>query len=465
MRPFAPGSSPLTRGKRRVFRRSVGVRRLIPAHAGKTSSPQCTRSACAAHPRSRGENVVADTKKFSRAGSSPLTRGKHRLADRLQDRERLIPAHAGKTARPQSRSRAPAAHPRSRGENSFRRDSAGIKGGSSPLTRGKPPRVRRAGGQQRLIPAHAGKTRCDRRRGRSYGAHPRSRGENSFAKPLKARENGSSPLTRGKPVEHLRDRRPRRLIPAHAGKTRTRGPTHRRTKAHPRSRGENRGPHAALFVRGGSSPLTRGKPNRRLSHRPGSGSSPLTRGKLHVPRLAIPRGRLIPAHAGKTDRIAPSLTLRTAHPRSRGENTRARASSMSTCGSSPLTRGKRRQHQGRQRPVRLIPAHAGKTIVVAIGALVAAAHPRSRGENMQAAMQLTRDNGSSPLTRGKRGGSPATRVGDRLIPAHAGKTWWRPPPSTRCAAHPRSRGENRRRFRRSYVTGGSSPLTRGKPSL
>ena len=262
MRPFAPGSSPLTRGKLR--RRNVRARpaRLIPAHAGKTVALRYRRTRLPAHPRSRGENVVADTKKFSRAGSSPLTRGKHRLADRLQDRERLIPAHAGKTARPQSRSRAPAAHPRSRGENSFRRDSAGIKGGSSPLTRGKPPRVRRAGGQQRLIPAHAGKTRCDRRRGRSYGAHPRSRGENSFAKPLKARENGSSPLTRGKP-------RP------------TRSPVRTR--------------------------------------------------------------RLIPAHAGKTDRIAPSLTLRTAHPRSRGENTRARASSMSTCGSSPLTRGKRRR--------------------------------------------------------------------------------------------------------------------------
>ena len=158
MRPFAPGSSPLTRGKRRVFRRSVGVRRLIPAHAGKTSSPQCTRSACAAHPRSRGENCCASLSKDPPTGSSPLTRGK--------------------------RSR--------RYQEVFAR---------------------------RLIPAHAGKTRCDRRRGRSYGAHPRSRGENSFAKPLKARENGSSPLTRGKHLLELVERERGRLIPAHAGKT------------------------------------------------------------------------------------------------------------------------------------------------------------------------------------------------------------------------------------------------------
>ena len=273
------GSSPLTRGKLR--RRNVRARpaRLIPAHAGKTVALRYRRTRLPAHPRSRGENVVADTKKFSRAGSSPLTRGKHRLADRLQDRERLIPAHAGKTARPQSRSRAPAAHPRSRGENSFRRDSAGIKGGSSPLTRGKPPRVRRAGGQQRLIPAHAGKTRCDRRRGRSYGAHPRSRGENSFAKPLKARENGSSPLTRGKPVEHLRDRRPRRLIPAHAGKTAAHTQPCSYEAAHPRSRGENL-IGGCLIAPGAAHPRSRGE-NFTYHVWPfhAAGSSPLTRGK------------------------------------------------------------------------------------------------------------------------------------------------------------------------------------------
>ena len=33
----APGSSPLTRGKRRQGAMSVAWKRLIPAHAGKTS--------------------------------------------------------------------------------------------------------------------------------------------------------------------------------------------------------------------------------------------------------------------------------------------------------------------------------------------------------------------------------------------------------------------------------------------
>ena len=70
--------------------------------------------------------------------------------------------------------------------------------------------------------------------------------------------------------------------------------------------------------------------------------------------------------------------------------------------------------------------------------------------------------GSSPLTRGKRYTPRPGASERRLIPAHAGKTWWRPPPSTRCAAHPRSRGENSDPFRMASAVRGSSPLTRGK---
>ena len=72
----------------------------------------------------------------------------------------------------------------------------------------------------------------------------------------------------------------------------------------------------------------------------------------------------------------------------------------------------------------------------------ARAHPRSRGENGLREALLNHLQGSSPLTRGKRGGAPATRVGDRLIPAHAGKTRRRTRILARCGAHPRSRGEN-----------------------
>ena len=53
--------------------------------------------------------------------------------------------------------------------------------------------------------------------------------------------------------------------------------------------------------------------------------------------------RLIPAHAGKTDRgCVPGGGLE-AHPRSRGENAVNTKAISDQTGSSPLTRGKRAQ--------------------------------------------------------------------------------------------------------------------------
>ena len=112
-----------------------------------------------------------------------------------------------------------------------------------------------------------------------------------------------------------------------------------------------------------------------------AGSSPLTRGKQddgcgdeNVPRL-------IPAHAGKTTVTVLSATSRKAHPRSRGENLIGAVRTFVVTGSSPLTRGKRRFDQIDQPRGRLIPAHAGKTSLRAILTHIEAAHPRSRGEN------------------------------------------------------------------------------------
>ena len=72
------------------------------------------------------------------------------------------------------------------------------------------------------------------------------------------------------------------------------------------------------------------------------GSSPLTRGKLHVAAVVLRRVRLIPAHAGKTKRSTWITTRTRAHPRSRGENVSCASLPPLEQGSSPLTRGKRR---------------------------------------------------------------------------------------------------------------------------
>ena len=172
--------------------------RLIPAHAGKTLRISRPFKVRGAHPRSRGENFWCCSRFRPGEGSSPLTRGKRLRELRVSFDAGLIPAHAGKTpVVGQMRSWA-AAHPRSRGENLLLASPQLIPWGSSPLTRGKRPRGAGDRGERRLIPAHAGKTAGLRRADQGHGAHPRSRGENDKCLNGIQSGSGSSPLTRGK---------------------------------------------------------------------------------------------------------------------------------------------------------------------------------------------------------------------------------------------------------------------------
>ena len=192
---------------------------------------------------------------------------------------------------------------------------------------------------------------------------------------------GSSPLTRGKPSPRREVVDPGRLIPAHAGKTSRRTAASSTSWAHPRSRGENS--HAAW--RAGTT----------------LGSSPLTRGKQSFQVVIIFPSGLIPAHAGKTESAAGRDRPRSAHPRSRGENRPHASHSAAIAGSSPLTRGKPLSRVSRTARTRLIPAHAGKTLISLMVVIGGPAHPRSRGENVNTITSARAIEGSSPLTRGK----------------------------------------------------------------
>ena len=181
--------------------------------------------------------------------------------------------------------------------------------------------------------------------------------------------------------------------------------------AHPRSRGENATHWAIAEIRAGSSPLTRGK---------------LVGGETE---LSIPG--LIPAHAGKTVGQGTPTVGHRAHPRSRGENRPYIGCRCDRPGSSPLTRGKRQEAEQLVLLGRLIPAHAGKTLLCVRQPLSHRAHPRSRGENPHMLRNFFSAKGSSPLTRGKLSVRRSSMVGTRLIPAHAGKTiFTRPLPPT-----------------------------------
>ena len=194
----------------------------------------------------------------------------------------------------------PPAHPRSRGENLLLRLRGWRSRGSSPLTRGKLIPVDLGDVPEGLIPAHAGKTWNLWLAVSHMAAHPRSRGENRHYGDEQVRSAGSSPLTQGKRTERTERFSRSGLIPAHAGKTDEGCDCEADCRAHPRSRGENEQASALYNM--------------------GSGSSPLTRGKQTQISLQVFTGRLIPAHAGKTPKMAAYIAPSTAHPRSRGEN-------------------------------------------------------------------------------------------------------------------------------------------------
>ena len=294
-----------------------------------------------AHPRSRGEHRTRRERASRAPGSSPLTRGARCSPGGGLGRFRLIPAHAGSTLSISALGKDARAHPRSRGEHSITSGLVVPPFGSSPLTRGARPSLRKHGVTPRLIPAHAGSTTNLRTVRRESEAHPRSRGEHGGTRHGWCPRRGSSPLTRGARRSRPSRFQQRGLIPAHAGSTRGQGEAGAHARAHPRSRGEHDDAGGVFSTVRGSSPLTRGARRR-------------------IPMSGISDG-LIPAHAGSTSRWQWLYLRIWAHPRSRGEHTGPRLTPFALHGSSPLTRGARGANVRVGVGTGLIPAHAGST--------------------------------------------------------------------------------------------------------
>ena len=267
-------------------------------------------------------------------------------------------------------------------------------------------------------------------------------GENIWTAVASKSPAGSSPRGRGKRVDKQTGDVCPGLIPAWAGKTFSGSPSHAHSKAHPRVGGENGPERFDLRGRVGSSPRGRGKP----------GCEGLE--KNHI--------RLIPAWAGKTTSASTPRGCTRAHPRVGGENIKAAKRAQPTTGSSPRGRGKQTFRDSGKEAFGLIPAWAGKTRVPAGRMVSARAHPRVGGENLIAGCLVAPGQGSSPRGRGKRRCDVRHGLGNRLIPAWAGKT--RQMPSRSCAnrAHPRVGGENFKARSGAGGKGGSSPRGRGK---
>ena len=213
------GSSPRVRGKHPPSCHGLQKCGLIPACAGKTAAQMVQAIKSGAHPRVCGENSSTQRMSKLSAGSSPRVRGKRNTIRELHATPGLIPACAGKTAKTAARLSKLRAHPRVCGENLLDADRKIREEGSSPRVRGKLVGVEYAVNRNRLIPACAGKTSSYERATARSGAHPRVCGENRSVIVVGCRVDGSSPRVRGKLGASSTRASCCRLIPACAGKT------------------------------------------------------------------------------------------------------------------------------------------------------------------------------------------------------------------------------------------------------
>ena len=132
------------------------------------------------------------------------------------------------------------------------------------------------------------------------------------------------------------------------------------------------------------------------------GSSPLSRGIPLRQRCLAPIQGIIPALAGNTSGSSMKSLTWTDHPRSRGEYDFDVEELPQLAGSSPLSRGIRGGVPGPEPGLRIIPALAGNTIILDCAISSTTDHPRSRGEYFPAGKYRTTSTGSSPLSRGIR---------------------------------------------------------------
>ena len=274
---------------------------ITPAHAGKSIRSVLPRKCCRDHPRTCGEKSPNMPRNPQITGSPPHMRGKERGSTSRQRRNGITPAHAGK-----SRLCHPVGfflwdHPRTCGEKSTAPGRPSTRIGSPPHMRGKAEVDITEWPQNRITPAHAGKSVSIIIAVLMVADHPRTCGEKflEVVQPLAAW--GSPPHMRGKvqidryKVAFVQDHPRTCGEKNHTGTgdlLRTGSPPHMRGKV----------------LYGGYSTISLGDHPRTCGEKKSSiqfkllqqGSPPHMRGKVAYKWLLVTFTGITPAHAGKS---------------------------------------------------------------------------------------------------------------------------------------------------------------------
>ena len=279
----------------------VGAERgIIPACAGNTAPEAKASRASRDHPRVRGEHGLIACPALAVFGSSPRARGTPIPYIRFLAATGIIPACAGNTPRDCRPNRPPWDHPRVRGEHNWPLQLRYAPKGSSPRARGTLDSVEFVARRDRIIPACAGNTPAEFVPPDVAWDHPRVRGEHMANVNNLFRNSGSSPRARGTLGQRIWNSRRAGIIPACAGNTTAPNGAARRSRDHPRVRGE----HEVIDL---------------LEQRE-EGSSPRARGTRFGQRQRCWVRGIIPACAGNTFPVMTSGLASRDHPRVRGEH-------------------------------------------------------------------------------------------------------------------------------------------------
>ena len=146
------------RERRRVSYKKSTTKRITPAHAGKTCCGGISIPQSEDHPRACGKDSISFFKVGIAVGSPPRMRERLPRNHWACPGRGITPAHAGKTFHKRKSRPGRKDHPRTCGKDVFFTSVADGVGGSPPRMRERPGGCFSHTLKDRITPAHAGKT-------------------------------------------------------------------------------------------------------------------------------------------------------------------------------------------------------------------------------------------------------------------------------------------------------------------